>query len=679
MNFVSFREAIAKQLAVVQKADAVFRVNVSRDELYQEYLNSFTPEQNPVFVTRTEHECNCCKNFIRDVGSMVAFDREGKLITVWDVKTNSGYQHVADRLAAVVRSKQISAPYYHVQAAVGQARSIVMHENNTRTTFDHFYGTVNNKFVKKSDSIPTLVGKAQSSHSVFVRALQEITLDATETVRELIQQNTLYRGTEHSVTIDCLLKHLKATAGMTPSQIENYAWRVFHTVPRSVLHVRNTSIGTLLNDLSADVELETAVRAYERVVAPANYKRPTALVSKKQVEAARKALEEQGLMSALHRRYAVLSDISINNVLFANRDAKQKLSDDPFDSVFAAAEKSAKPLDFDRVREVSIDEFINSYVPNAESIEVYLEKRHASNFVSLIAPQDPSSNNLFKWNNNFSWSYNGSFADSAIKERVKAKGGNVTGELCIRLGWFNFDDLDLSVITPSNEQIYFGHRKSNNGALQLDVDENAGTGHTREPVENIFARHLSELASGDYEVQVHNFNQRETIDVGFELEIATPDQTYNYVHKAALQDEQRVKCATITVADGKIVSVTPTSVVKASAGSSTTLWNLDTCNFHPVNVIMTSPNYWDGQTIGNKHWFFMLSNCASDSETRGFYNEFLNDSLTPHRKAMELVGSKLTAAPAAEQLSGLGFSSTKRESVIVRVSGCTKQVIKVVF
>lgn len=676
MNFISFRESVAKQLAKLQKHEHVFRVDLSKDELWDEYLKSFTPEQDPIHRVRTTHNCNCCKNFIRDVGAMVAFDGS-KLITVWDIKTDSGYQHVADRLAALVRSKRIAAPYFHDTAKVGQQRSIHIDEAKVSTSYDHFYGTVNNKFVKDRRNIPTHVGQAQSSHQVFTRALREITLDAIETVSDLIKQNSLYRGSEHSNTIAQLLKHSRAVQGMSEQEIHKYGWQVFYTVSTAVQHVRNTSIGTLLNDLSEGVDLEEAVRRYERVVAPSNYKRPTALVTPKQVEAARKTLEENGLMSALHRRYAVLSDITVNNVLYADRNTKRKLANDPFDEVMSAAKKSsAKAKDFSEVREVPIDQFIENFLPGAETIEMYLENRHAGNFVSLIAPQDPSSNQLFKWNNNYSWSYSGELADSQIAQLVRAKGGNVTGELCIRLAWFNYDDLDLHVRTPSGQRVYFGNRRDS--GLQLDVDENAGNGKTRTPVENIFANRIDQLPNGVYHVYVHNYCKRETVDVGFEMEIAVPGCTHSFKYDNAVVNCQTIECASITVMNGVVTDVTPHQVT-SSAGKTQTVWNLNTNDFHPVNVVMLSPNYWDEQAVGNKHWFFMLNECANPDSTRGFYNEFLNDSLKDHRKAMELVGSKLKAAPASEQLSGLGFSSTKRDSVIVRVTGRIKQVVKVVF
>ncbi len=94
---------------------------------------------------------------------------------------------------------------------------------------------------------------------------------------------------------------------------------------------------------------------------------------------------------------------------------------------------------------------------------------------------------------------------------------------------------------------------------------------------------------------------------------------------------------------------------------------------------MLSPNYWDGQGIGNRHWFFMIEGCRNSGTARGFYNEFLRPDLSPHRKVLEIVGAKMRAETENEQLSGLGFSSTQRNHVYCRVAGAFTRTIKVVF
>ena len=99
----------------------------------------------------------------------------------------------------------------------------------------------------------------------------------------------------------------------------------------------------------------------------------------------------------------------------------------------------------------------------------------------------------------------------------------------------------------------------------------------------------------------------------------------------------------------------------------TAVWGISTETFVPVSTVLLSPNHWHGQAIGNKHYLFVLEGCASDEPARGIYNEYLIPALDKHRKVFELVGAKTKVAPSDDQLSGLGFSSTKPAVVTVRL------------
>ena len=95
--------------------------------------------------------------------------------------------------------------------------------------------------------------------------------------------------------------------------------------------------------------------------------------------------------------------------------------------------------------------------------------------------------------------------------------------------------------------------------------------------------------------------------------------------------------------------------------------------------MMMSPNFWDGHGVGNKHYFFMLDGCLNDGKARGFFNEFLKPDLDAHRKVIEMVGNKMTAVESDRQLSGLGFSSTQRSSLLCRVKGSFTRTINILF
>jgi hypothetical protein len=86
--------------------------------------------------------------------------------------------------------------------------------------------------------------------------------------------------------------------------------------------------------------------------------------------------------------------------------------------------------------------------------------------------------------------------------RRLAMAGARTGDVQVSLAWNNVNDIDLHVVAPSGERIFFGHRWSRCGG-GLDVDMNV-TPATPHAVENIFWPH-DRAPRGEYAVLVHHF------------------------------------------------------------------------------------------------------------------------------------------------------------------------------
>lgn len=680
MNFPPFSHSVYAQFAKMAKEDMLFVTDVSGDELWQTYLASFPEGTNPVYRVRTEYDCSCCKSVIRHVGNVVALDKNYKFVTIWDsikAKAAPEFHAVAKAMRQRVLQSTIVNVFFSPEQKFGQEHSFEHAADGGIVKWDHFHVTVPSKHMRKGSEIQTLRSVITSTHDVTFRGLTELTDSAIDTVTELIQQRALYRGNEFKTSVMKFAQMKHQYDALDAAVRDNFVWA---NANNQIGRIRNTAIGTLLIDLSNGVNITQAVASFESKVAPENYKRTTAVVTASMMASAKTELAELGLASALKRRYATASDISINDVLFVDRGIKAKLISDDLDELdslvstnkHSITKKTAQQLD--KAQQVSIDQFINDILPTAESVEIMVESEHLKNLVSLIAPTDPAAERLFKWDNPYSWSYVGELADSAIKQRVKNAGGNVNGVLCFRLAWHNYDDLDIHVIDPVDEIAYFNRCNAVTGG-QLDVDMNAGSGTSREPVENIFYPDRSRLKNGTYVVGVINFCRRDTTDGGFEVEVDMDGDTHTYTFANNPVNRQTIPVATVTYKDGAF------SIVGNTVGTRhhKQKWGITPRTFAKVSLITTSPNYWGDNAVGNKHYFFMLDGCVNDEIARGFFNEFLRSELTPHRKAMELVGSSLLPAPASDQLSGIGFSSTRNNTVTCRVTGATTRIIKINF
>lgn len=186
-----------------------------------------------------------------------------------------------------------------------------------------------------------------------------------------------------------------------------------------------------------------------------------------------------------------------------------------------------------------------------------------------------------------------------------------------------------------------------------------------------------ERQSHNCTVYVNNFCCRESVDTGFTLEIEHNGEVRQFVYDKPVKHKENVMVAEITYSKSKGIQIR--ELIPSTSNSSIGIWNIDTNKFHKVNVMMMSPNYWDEQGIGNKHYFFMLDDCKNPEPVRGFFNEYLNSELTPHRKVFEVLADKMKTPYQEHQLSGLGFSSTMRNSVIVKVDGTFSKTLKVNF
>jgi len=674
MEFRKFRAIMQKSVAdLLTDQRQLYTADVNRDRLWDLYLDSFPEGTNELFRERREMDCSCCRAFVKQFGGVVAI-KDNKPVSIWRFETNDAkFQPVISALAALVESAPVKDAFVTRQSAYGTDYNHEQLSDGQVHTWNHFRVELPAAFVTglhKSEA--ALRGELRASREVFQRSLEEISRPAIETVLDLIAEKSLYRGEEWQAVLEQFLALHKEYHALFHSHQNNYCWAKSVEIGGAISRIKNHSVGVLLQDITDGAEVTDAVRKYETIVAPTNYQRPKAIFTKQMVEQAQATVERLGLLESLGRRHAKLDDITVNNVLWANKDAARCM--DGAGGVFDALkqEVAVKPRQFDRLPGVAIEWFIQEILPAASSLEVLFENRHTASLMSLIAPMDASAPTLFKWPNGFSWAYNGNIADS-MKARVKAAGGDVTGVLRFSIQWNenndNKNDFDAHCVESNKNRIHYpsaGRRHLSSGVLDVDIIHPVGVA-----VENITWSDLRKMPQGEYKLMVHNYSHRGGRS-GFAAEVECDGEIHEYEYSQDFAQNEFVQVARVELGrDGfKIVDVLP------STTSTKTVWGLTTNQFHRVSVVTHSPNYWDGHGVGNRHYLFMLAGCENPDRPNGFFNEYLRQDLIEHKRVFEALGGKMRVGQADEQLSGVGFSSTQRNSLIVKVDG---KAVKIVF
>ena len=614
-----------KQFANAVHAKAVEMFNgpvfqVSKSGLTDLYLASFPEGTDLLHITNTTHHCNCCFQFINNVGNMVTVNEDGTLDSIWNVAdAPHPYDSVAKALHEAVVTRDITGIYRREMRTYGAEQ---------QGGFNHFW-------VRLPKHLVTTDGEEGSLYegrvSVLRKSLRTITADSLKTVKELIDTKVLYRGETYKAVLEDYMELRSEHRAMNGWYWLNAA-RVGATLGSSAL-------GKMLQKLSEGESLEGALAMFEAMVAPANYRRPVAVASQAQIDAAIKAI---GDPAALVRCHVAFHELSVSNMKWV-RQASKELPGFNITSLMTPA----KSVD------ISEEEFYKR-LPEFLEIDVLLENRLTPRLFVFTGGR--TNDGIFKWDNTYAWSYMGNTTD-AVRERVKTRGGNINAPLRFSLAWSNTDDLDLGVTGPDNLMV--SYMRYETAYAKLDIDANRNFPFTTTPVENIA---YTAARNGRYKVSVQNYNKRGTSGGGYQLQVEYLGRTFNFSAPSNPRQEgfNTVLEAEVRDDDIKFTSKLAKDVIPQ------TVWGVSTGQFVKVMAVMDSPNCWGETQIGMKHKMLILDGVKADEPVRGIYNEYLRADLDAHRRALELIGEKSQVAVADVQCGGLGFATS--DCIQVRVT-----------
>ena len=198
MTFKQFNDKIKQQFDIMQQYK-LYRLKTTGQEIWDNYLNGFKPNENPVFRDPNSSEANANndKNFIRRYGNIVAINEDCNIISMFDINVEgTKYENTIKSLRELILKSEIKEVFFETfdelhslpyeKTTKTQEKFQLGHEKtlkkytqeeadkfgvvNTKDIyqFDHFYVKLNNSFVDMSGkSVESIMGNYRDTKNVF--------------------------------------------------------------------------------------------------------------------------------------------------------------------------------------------------------------------------------------------------------------------------------------------------------------------------------------------------------------------------------------------------------------------------------------------------------------------------------------------------------------------------------
>jgi hypothetical protein len=641
------------------------------EELYELYLANL-PEH-----ARPHYTCHGCRQFINRFGGLVTIDEGGiARSAIWDEGAVPDF--FVDAVIAMrhkVLTSRVNGVFVPDARVLGTPKTGEWTHLHVRLP----QGMTNKSVLKSAYQV---MAAKREDFNTLSRVANAHTVETVEQAIALLESETVYRGDRYVPAAKWFRDVLARINSFGSGNAKrNYLWLAASQARTGFIPSNSSNVGQLLNDLGSGMSLAVAGAKLAERLNPATFQRSQSAPTATTIRAHEQVFQrfaDAGIATkeSLERRYAKYEEIPKDELLWEYDPTLVRLLNEQraggvFGHLFTDAKVPA-PQDLP-AKLMTWEKFQSTVLPTAEDVEVVVD--NPNRFAALVTAVHPDAPNILMWDNPFSWYYHGGI-DGEIRRRVEEAGGRYeNNEIRASLIWESYSDLDLHVITPSGEHIYYGNKRDRRGGY-LDVDMNAGGPRTNKPVENI--RWASNAPEGRYRVYVHNYADRNHRSNPYSVELEINGQIFTVGGHATGTGFQQ-DAFVFDYVKGQA----PKMVGSAQQMSSRNAWGVEQQKFVKVKGITTSPNLWGDKPVpqSGTHVFFLLEDAKDESEGkgRGFFNETLKPELREIRKTLEAftASAPIQGADTATAC-GIGYSKDGEWNLTLRVKqGSTSRVIKI--
>lgn len=351
--------------------------------LWEAYLGGFTDD------FRQHNNCHACRNFIERFGGLVLCCIDGKTTSaIWDVDdAPEAYKASVAAVLKIVGRAKVTGVFLSTERVLGTPITGPWH---------HLSVALPEALVMRRGLLTAgqVMAEKREDFGQVMRALDEFKMWMVAQALTILRADALYRSEKVLGQAEWLHRLHEAIAPLKGSRRTNMVWHEVAKAPAGFCHPRASMIGTLLEDLAADMDFDVVRERFAKKMHPLAYQRPQAAPTSGAVAQAEKVFEKMGLAPALARRFCRLDEVV---ALWRPKEAAKPSAGGVFGHL------TTKDAGKQTITQLLVPEqpitwakFRAQVLPTAEAIEAFVGYGN-QHFLVLVTAVNPEAPPLLQW------------------------------------------------------------------------------------------------------------------------------------------------------------------------------------------------------------------------------------------------------------------------------------------
>lgn len=656
-GFQRLLEAIHRRFA--ENAGPLFLVNLPAGTLYEVFRKNLPSHLWQHYL------CRCCTHFTDRWGGLMVMDENGRPSSaVWPEpeQVPEAFRMSLAGMRGLLVKQSIAGVFLASEAVLGTP---------TTGAWNHMSLPLptSRRHRDRVKTATQVMAERTEERGMLIRGLDEFSQEIVRKANTYLTGGDFYRSEKSVEMVAWLLSIHEMRDSQNERKVDNLLWKAVATAPAGWCHVKTGMVGTLLDDIKTNLPLDEIKRKWAEKMNPAQYMRAQVAPAAGNIAQAEKIIATLQAEGSLERRYLRLDEIKIKHATWYAPTPRVVPAAGGVFGHLTPKVKAPKPDDKPVLpeRTMTWEKFQRTVLAQAITIEVKVPAS-SERFVALVTAAQEKAPVVLQWDdeeerNPVSWYYAAGI-DAELRRRLLKAGGKHEGcDVRASLIWNNRNDLDIHVIAPSGEEIYYAHKYSRCGG-GLDVDMNV-SGETTEPVENIRWK-SGEAPTGIYQIYVQNFRFHEprySCPTPFRVELEVSGEVYHYdgviSPRGETKEPSNVQVARFRYVRGQKLTAVPTGMRPAALQAA---WGLAPGAWAKVMAIVPSPNLWGKKplTQHGQHTFFVLDGCRDTAQGvgRGLFVETLRSEFHSIRSTLEAYMASVSIAGGEDaNACGIGLNN----------------------